>query len=697
MDPPKLLQDDLFWLRDDTRKNEEVLELLRQENAYTAAQTDHLDAFRGALYEEMLSHVQEDDDTFPAPSPDGFEYWSRTVKGKSFRQYLRRPRGESTVEETILDVNLVPTLPFFSGNPDWDPSQCDVGAVTPDPSGRMLAYCVDGSGYETYNIRFKDLSSGEELDDQIQGTDRSCTWADESTVFYVTLDEQHRPFRVWRHRMGTRQADDVLVYEDLDELFNVACWKSRDGSMLFIESESKETTEMRFVPASTPESSPTVIRSRQYGVRYDVDSHAPSRSLYITSNVDGKVNRELLVASIEAPSQWQPVRQSEASGRLPVLPHSQARSLDGVEAFEDFVVVSGREEGFTQLWVVPLSDSSAGEADRLSFEDDSFQAFMGTNHLFQTKTLRVEYSSMVAPRALREYSLADRSYQTLKVMPVPGYDPGLYETRRIEVAARDGSTSIPVTLLWRPDAVEEGKPAPCHLYGYGSYGVCIDPSFAASRLALVDRGVIVALAHIRGGGEMGHYEWYEKAGKYLQKQNTFTDFVDCAQALLDQGVAEVGSLSCEGRSAGGLLMGNVINLAPETFCACVAGVPFVDLMVTMCDPSIPLTTEEWEEWGNPNEEKYHDYMMSYSPINNVRPGVRYPPTLIVSGLNDPRVAYWEPTKWAQTLRAEVENGDEILLKMDLAAGHFSAADRYRYLRELAFDYAWLLDKHGKAD
>jgi len=289
-----------------------------------------------------------------------------------------------------------------------------------------------------------------------------------------------------------------------------------------------------------------------------------------------------------------------------------------------------------------------------------------------------------------------RAYDTLKAQPVPGYDASLYQTKRLEVAARDGE-KVPVTLLWRADKVAEGAAAPTHLYGYGSYGICMDPSFSASRLALVDRGVVFAVAHVRGGGEMGHHKWYEAAGKYLAKRNTFTDFVDCAKALLEQGIAQPGKLSCEGRSAGGLLMGNVVNMAPDLFCASVAGVPFVDLMVTMCDPSIPLTTEEWEEWGNPNEEKYYEYMRSYSPIDQVVDGVKYPAMLIVSGLNDPRVAYWEPTKWAQVLRAKVANGDDVLLKMDLAAGHFSASDRYRYLRELAFDYAWLLDRLGQAD
>jgi len=386
-----------------------------------------------------------------------------------------------------------------------------------------------------------------------------------------------------------------------------------------------------------------------------------------------------------------------------VLAHTAARSLDSVSAFGSFLAVEGREDGFTQLWIVPLDCSSpaggvaAADAHRMSFEAESFTASLSTNHLFEADDkLRVEYSSMTSPRAVLEYDVSSRAYTTLKVQPVPNYDEALYQTERREVVARDG-VKVPVTLLWRPDAVAAEGGSACHLYGYGSYGICIDPSFSASRLALVDRGVVFAIAHVRGGGEMGHHTWYEAQGKYLQKRNTFNDFVDCAQELLASGIAKPGLLSCEGRSAGGLLVGNVVNMAPELFRAAVAGVPFVDLMTTMCDPSIPLTTEEWEEWGNPNEAEFHDYMMSYSPINNVRSDTPYPAMLLVSGLNDPRVAYWEPTKWAQVLRAAVPNGDDVLLKMDLAAGHFSASDRYRYLRELAFDYAWLLDQLGKVE
>ena len=363
---------------------------------------------------------------------------------------------------------------------------------------------------------------------------------------------------------------------------------------------------MRFIPTDQPTAPPVLVRERVFGVRYDVDSHAPSRSLYLTSNADGCYNRELRVASLERPSEWLPLLwESEA----PVLPHSRSRSLDGVFAFDDFVAVTGREGGFTQIWVVRVDSATGGAASvaqRLGFEEEAFTAEVWgvDNRLFACDgRLRIEYSSMTAPRSIREYDVASRTATTLRVQPVPNYDPSRYATRRVEVTARDG-VQVPVTLLWRPDlaSVSGDSPCPLHLYGYGSYGVCIDPSFAASRLALVDRGIVYAIAHVRGGGEMGHHGWYEAQGKYLAKRNTFHDFVDCAQALCERGIARRGALTCEGRSAGGLLVGNAVNLAPELFAAAVAGVPFVDLMVTMCDPSIPLTTEEWEEWGNPNEE-----------------------------------------------------------------------------------------------
>jgi len=688
MDPPIERDDPYFWLRDDTRKDQKILSLLDEENAYSKGATAHLEEFRESLYAEMLSHVQEDDDTVPYKDGDFF-YWSRTVKDLSYRQYLRRPAaGPADAGEIYLDVNEVAkTLP--------NPKQCDVSQVELSPDGSKCAFAVDGTGYETYDVVVRTLD-GSKPDETIKKTMGGVAWQNEDAFYYVVEDAAHRPYQVWRHVLGTSQTDDALIFEEPDDLFNVGCWRSLDGSLIFIEAESKETTELRVVPTATGEVK--MVRPREYGVRYDAASHAPSNSLVLTSNVGGRRNRALFTAPLDDLANWSPVRDAAGAD---VLAHDDGRSLDAPKAFKDYLVVTGREDGFTQIWTVPLAagdatcgaPAAAAPAHRLEFEAEAFTARLAANSEFDPKgVLRVTYGSTVSPSSTLAYTLATKSYETLKVAPVPNYDASLYATERIEVTARDG-VKVPVTLLWRKDCKKEGVPMPTHLYGYGSYGICMDPSFAASRLALVDRGMLYAIAHVRGGGEMGHNEWYEQQGKYLAKKNTFHDFVDCAKHLKDAGLSS--QMSCEGRSAGGLLVGNAVNLAPDSFVACIAGVPFVDLMTTMCDPSIPLTTEEWEEWGNPNEAKYHQYMLEYSPIDNISP-VTYPKMLLVSGLNDPRVAYWEPAKWAQVLRHTVANPDDVYVKMDMSAGHFSAADRYRYLRELAFDFAWLLDVFGKA-
>lgn len=702
MNPPVTMTDELYWIRDNERKNPEVLSLLNAENAYTDSKTMHLEASREALYSESLSHIQEDDDEHPIPADDGYEYWSRTIAGKSFKQYLRQKIGTSNAEQVYLDVNVVPSLPFFSSNPKWDAQQCDVRSIKPSFSGTTLAYCVDGSGYETYDVRLKDLASGAELDETISDMAGSVSWAGDQALFYTRHDKAHRPYQVWRHTIGTQQKDDVMVFEDLDELYVVSTSASRDGLLIFITSESTETTEVHFVRTQTPQKEPTIILPRSPGVKYDVESHAPSNALFFTSNVDNKRNRELYRASLDEPSKWLPVM----SNGKQVLPHSMDRSLDYVYAFKDFLACSGRSGGFTKIWITPLGPDGSVPADAhtIAFEDEACESKIATHKRFDTLgKLRVEYTSMLIPNSLLEYDTSSKEFELLKQQPVPNYDASKYVTKQFAATVRDG-TIVPVTLLWRSDALDanatSGAPnlAPVHLYGYGSYGVCMDPGFKYGTLPylpLVDRGIVVATAHVRGGGEMGHHAWYEVAGKYLQKRNTFFDFADCAKSLIAAGIARPGAVTCEGSSAGGLLVGNVVNDEPSLFKAAIAGVPFVDLMVTMCDPSIPLTCEEWEEWGNPNEEKFHSYMMSYSPIQQVRTGVKYPALLLTSGLNDPRVPYWEPTKWAQVLRERVTNGDDILLKMDMAAGHFSASDRYKKLRQQAFEYAWLLDQHGK--
>ena len=463
MDPPLTRDDDLFWLRDDTRKNEEILTILRDENAYTADRTGHLDAFRTGLYDEMLSHVQEDDDTDPYPAADGYEYWRRTLKGLSFGEHWRRVSGGP--DELVLDVNAVAkTLP--------NPAQCDVGEVACSPSGKQLAYAVDGSGYETYDIRIGAV--GGDVEETLTDTGGSIAWASEGALFYVKQDAAHRPYQVWLHTLGMAQADDRLIFEELDELYNVACWRSRDGSLVFIEAESKETSELRLVPTATPDAPPALVREREFGVRYDIDSHAPSSSLLITSNVDGLRNRQLYVASLAAPSEW--ALLVDAAGE-PVLPHSAERSLDGLAAFDGFVAVSGREGGFTQVWTAPLASTAAltasAAAHRIAFEADSFESHIATNRLFAPSgKLRLSYTSMTSPLSSLEYDIATRQLTTRKVVAVPGYDASLYATRRVLCPSRDGTAEIPITLLWRKDMCEtadgELAASPLHLYGYGS-------------------------------------------------------------------------------------------------------------------------------------------------------------------------------------------------------------------------------------
>ncbi|KAJ8609695.1 hypothetical protein CTAYLR_009386 [Chrysophaeum taylorii] len=627
MTPPRRLVDEYYWMRDDKRESPEVLEHLRLENAHTDAKTQHLGALRELLYAEMLSHLREDDESVPCSSEDGFEYSWRTVKGEPFRQFARRRRGETSAT-VFLDVNAV------SRTLCSKPAMCDVSEVVPSPDGDLFAFTLDESGYETYDVRIRAMDGVGE-DEVLRDTAGSICWGDSATLYYVKHDDAHRPFEVWRHALGRPQAEDELLFSEPDERYNVRCWRELDGSMVVVESESKETSELRFV--RTTGGTPTLVRARREGVAYTIASHAPSRRIFVTSNEDGKVNRAVYVASMDAPSEWHEV-----------VAHSENRSLTGaLVAFRDFVVVAGREHGFAQVWTLDPTNNNDNDNKLVPILEDNAAKTVRVdeNRAFAASKLRLGLSSMTRPRAIVDFDVEARTFETLKVTPVPNYDESLYATRRVECVARDG-VKIPMTLLWRPDRLSS-KPA-VHLYGYGSYGVSMDPEFAASRLPLVDRGVVYAIAHVRGGGEMGKWAWYESSGKYLNKKNTFYDFVDCARNLDD--LYPGSQISIEGRSAGGLLVGNACNLAPELFTACIAGVPFVDLAVTMCDPSIPLTTEEWCEWGNPNELEYFEYMLSYSPINQVRAGAEYPAMLLVAGLNDPRVAYWEPAKFALVLR-----------------------------------------------
>ena len=674
---PKRVVDDLFWLRDDDRKSEDVLAYLRAENEYTENFTAPTADFKSALYKELLGHVQETD--MDAPYPWGaFEYYTRTVEGLSYTIHCRKPRGAAAREgeQVLLDENEgAKAHKHYS-----------TGAIAPSPSHNLLAYAVDTNGYETYKISFKDLRTGEPLADVLEDADSSAVWAaDDSALYYTKMDAAHRPYQLWRHVLGTAQSEDELLYTEKDELFWLAIGKSDSGKYLWAETASTETAEVHAIDLSKGKgAAPVCVAPRKFGVVYSVIDRGDS--LLVLTNKDDQKNFALLAAPAalpSAPSSWAPLAGFE---------YDSNRTIAGVKAFKDHVAVFGREDGQTQAWVLsmPAEAATVAKAERLSFEEASFEVYGGANYEYDDKELRIVFSSMVTPPTTLTHDMASGARKTLKVKPVPNYDASKYATERLHATAADG-TQIPISLVYRKDLKKDG--APCMLYGYGSYGINMEPSFSASRLPLLDRGMCYAIAHIRGGGEMGRERWYEKEGKYLTKRNTFTDFVDCAKHLHDARITTPERTAINGRSAGGLLMGAVLNMAPERFAVAVAGVPFVDVMVSMCDPSIPLTVGEWEEWGNPNEEKYYEYMKSYSPMENVGK-LAYPAILVTAGLYDPRVAYWEPAKWVARLRAMSTSDAPTLLKMDLDSGHFSASDRYKYLEQLAFEYAFVLDQLG---
>ncbi|CAH0476766.1 unnamed protein product [Peronospora belbahrii] len=664
MKPILYLEDPYFYVRDDDRKNKEVIEHLRKENEYTAIKTQHLANVRSNIYNELLSHVQETDEDYPHPHGN-YLYYNRTVKGSSYVYHCRKLKIENAPEELLLDENEI-----AKGH-----SYCQVTNVCPSPDHRYLAYMVDFCGYETYTGYVKDLKTGELLADCIKNIS-SLRWGKNAfVIYYATQDEAHRQNKLWRHNVGSTDANELLYTED-DEIYSAYFQKSRSGKYMFLLSSSSETSEVSFIDLDHPSKPPQLIAHRQKGLIYEVDHFADS--FYIVTNKDNATNFKLMRAPVTSPSpeQW-----------VDVFPYDKSVKVDSIDCFKDFMVMEGRQGGYSQLWIINREVGDKHSRQQITFKESSYTVSSSINRDFDTDKYRFNYSSMTTPWTTFDYDTNTRESKLLKEKPVPNYDHSLYKTERLEAEASDGKM-VPISLVYRSDMRSQDR-QPLHLYGYGSYEISIDPSFVSSILPLLDRGVIYAIAHIRGGGEMGR-TWYEDA-KYKKKINTFTDFISCAEHLINTGYTSPSKMTCEGRSAGGLLMGAVLNMRPDLFTAAIAGVPFVDVMNTMSDASIPLTTGEWEEWGNPNERAYFEYMLSYSPYENVNKQA-YPNILVTSGLYDPRVAYWEPVKWVAKLRDMKSDQNDVLLKMDLSSGHFSASDRYHYLKEKAFDLAYLLDQ-----
>ena len=664
--------DEWYWLRE--RDNPEVRALLEAENEHTKESLAHTEPLQQRLYDEIVARIQETDLSVPARKGE-FWYYARTVEGLQYPIACRRTGDPETgPEHVLIDVNAIAEGHDF----------CEVANDEVSPDASLLAYGVDVDGGERYELRFRDLATGADLEETVADTYYGLAWAgDNRTVFYTRPDDAMRPYQLWRHTLGQPAADDEMVFQEDDERFFLGVTSSKDERFVFLVLESKVTTEVWFLPADQPTAAFTVVEPRRQGVEYSVEHH--DGSLLIVTNVDGAENFKLMQAPVSSPGR---------SSWVEVVGHRPEAKLDGVEVFKDWLVLWERAEGLRRIRVMPASSPTLDDSHLIEQSEPVYTVGGEANLEFDSDVLRFSYQSMVTPRSVFDYDMRTRERVLLKQQPVlGGYDPSQYETVRMWAKADDGE-QVPLSLVYRRGTRPDGS-NPALLYGYGSYEHSVDPTFSSLRLSLLDRGFVFAIAHVRGGGEMGR-RWYDD-GKLLRKRNTFTDFVACARALFDEGWTSSDRLAIRGGSAGGLLMGAVVNLQPSLCAAVVAEVPFVDCLTTILDEDLPLTVLEWEEWGNPVESaEVYEYMKSYSPYDNVGEGVDYPAVLATAGLNDPRVSYWEPAKWVQRLRDRAAStpGRPVLLKVELGAGHMGPSGRYDAWKDEAFVFAFLLDALG---
>ena len=679
--------DDYEWLRD--KDNAEVVAYLEAENAYTDEQTAALEPLREKIFQEIKSRTQETDMSVPTRMGKWW-YYSRSVEGKSYTVQCRCPiAGEDdwTPPDLTPGVELADEQILMDGNVEAEGHEFfSLGAFSISEDGTLLAYSVDIVGDERYTLRFKNLETGEMLADEIPDTAPGATWAiDHSHVFYMTVDDSWRPDTVWRHKLGTPQSQDVSVFHEPDERYWVSVGSTRSEKYLMIWVGSKVTSEGWMLESANPEGDFRVIIPRREGVEYGAE-HAviggEDRFLILHNDVVDGIKAENFVL-VEAPV-------SDPTNMTTLIEHSADVRLEEAEAFAGHLVLSYRREALTRVAVWPLTDDGYGERHEIDFDEELFSIGMGSNPEWAQPTIRLGFTSFITPGQVYDYYVASGELALRKSQPVLGdFDASNYEQRRDWAVADDG-TRIPLSIVRRVGAPQ--GPAPLLLYGYGSYEASIDPSFSVARLSLLDRGVVFVVAHVRGGGEMGRH-WYEN-GKTLTKKNTFTDFVSCAKHLIDTGVTSADRMVADGGSAGGLLMGAVANLAPELFAGILANVPFVDPLTSILDPSLPLTVIEWDEWGDPLHNKdVYDYMRSYSPYENVE-AKDYPAILAITSINDTRVLYVEPAKWVAKLRATKTGDAPLLLKTEMSAGHGGVSGRYEKWKEVAFEFAWVLDTVG---
>jgi len=659
--------DDYYWLRE--RENPDVIAYLEAENTYTKARTAHLDEFHEKLFKEIKGRIKETDASAPY-SYKGYWFYTRFEKGKSYPIFCRKQGSLEAVEQVLLDVNVLAQGHEF----------CQVSGVRMSEDQKLALYGVDLTGRRFFTLRVRDMMTGRDLEDEISDVTGNAVWADDNrTIFYTKQDPVTlRSYQTYRHTLGTPPGDDTLVYEETDETFNCGVYKTKSRDYIVIASRQTMSDECRYLPANDPAAEPTLFAARERGLEYDVDHY--NGQFYIRTNLNANNFRLMRAAPGRTdPSQWQDV-----------VPHRNDTLLEAFELFHDYLVLSDRREGLARLKVIPWDGSPAHEVD---FGEPAYEAAIGVNPEGETQVLRYGYTSLTTPNSVFEYDMRTREMRLIKQTEVlGGFSREDYVTERLWAPARDGAR-VPISIVYRRDRPRDGQ-GPVLLYGYGSYGISSSADFSPARLSLLDRGFAFAIAHIRGGEELGRV-WYEN-GRQNQKMNTFTDFIDCAEFLVQERYASPAQLYATGGSAGGLLMGAVMNLRPDLFHGIVTRVPFVDVVTTMLDDDIPLTTSEYDEWGDPNREDYFEYILAYSPYDNVE-AKDYPNLLVTTGLHDSQVQYWEPAKWVAKLRAMKTDDNVLLLKTNMHAGHGGASGRYEQYRETALNYAFLLDLAGRAE
>ncbi len=653
--------DNYFWMRD--KNDADVMRYLRDENTHTEAVMKPVEGLQQKLYEEIVGRIKETDLTVPVRRDDYF-YYTRTEQGKQYAIYCRKRGSLDAPEQVLLDGNLLAEGHGYSL----------VGVFSVSPDHRLLAYSLDVVGDEDYKIQVKDLTTGELLSDEIPNTYYTLEWANNNrTFFYTTLDESRRPYKVFRHTLGVHK--DELVYHETDARFSVHVSKTKSNAFVLIAIDSAVTSEIRYLPAGDPGGEFRIVIPREHEVEYSIAHHEDW--FYVVTNDGAKTFRMMRTPSTNPGKEnWEEV-----------IPARAEVTLEGAEAFRDHLVVYEREDGLPKI---RIDEFKTGASHYIEFPEPVYTASGGPNPEYDSKLFRFNYTSLITPASVFDYDMETRERELKKQYEVlGGYDPSDYQSERIHATAPDG-VRVPVSLVYRKGLRRDGS-APALMYGYGAYGHSSDPAFNSDRLCLLDRGFVFAIAHVRGGGDLGK-PWHDD-GKLLKKKNTFYDFVACAELLIRERYTAADRLAAIGGSAGGLLMGAVANMRPELFEVIVAKVPFVDVLNTMLDPTLPLTISEYEEWGNPEQKEFYDYIRSYSPYDNIE-AKPYPKILATGGLNDPRVSYWEPAKWVAKLRALKTNDSLLLLKTNMDSGHFGASGRYERMKETAFDYAFILHALG---